>query len=199
MEELRPGLFRWTALHPDWEPDAERDSPADWPQEVASVAYRAPDALALIDPLVTHGWDELDALVALHARPVHVLTTISVHERSAAEAIARYGASTAPPAGVEPVVAPRASETLFWLPGPRAVVAGDRIVGFGAPGGGLRLCPGSWMRITHDELCEELRPLLDLPVELVLVSHGEPVLEGGHAALAAILDGHAQNSSATAR
>jgi hypothetical protein len=33
----------------------------------------------------------------------------------------------------------------------------------------------------------------------VLVSHGEPVLEGGHAALAAILDGHAQSSAATAR
>jgi hypothetical protein len=199
MEELRPGLFRWTALHPEWEPDAEPDSPADWPQEVASVAYRAPDALALIDPLVTHGWDELDAVVALHARPVHVLTTIRVHQRSASEAIARYGASTAPPAGVEPVVAPRASETLFWLPEPRAVVAGDRIVGFGAPGGGLRLCPESWMRVTHDELREELRPLLELPVELVLPSHGDPVLENGRAALTAILGDHEHNSAATAR
>ena len=30
---------------------------------------------------------------------------------------------------------------------------------------------------------EALRVLLDLPVELVLVSHGEPVLQGGRAAI----------------
>ena len=35
------------------------------------------------------------------------------------------------------------------------------------------------------ELAESLRPLLDLPVERVLVSHGEPVLENGEAQLAA--------------
>jgi hypothetical protein len=34
------------------------------------------------------------------------------------------------------------------------------------------------------ELREALRPLLDLPVEMVLVSHGEPVLGGGREALA---------------
>jgi hypothetical protein len=38
------------------------------------------------------------------------------------------------------------------------------------------------------ELREALRPLLDLPVELVLVSHGEPVLEHGRAAIAAALE-----------
>jgi hypothetical protein len=29
-----------------------------------------------------------------------------------------------------------------------------------------------------------MRPLLELPIERVLVSHGEPVLRGGHGALA---------------
>jgi hypothetical protein len=29
-------------------------------------------------------------------------------------------------------------------------------------------------------LAEALRPLLDLPVEAVIVSHGEPVLSDGH-------------------
>ena len=38
------------------------------------------------------------------------------------------------------------------------------------------------------ELRESLRPLLDLPVELVLVSHGEPVLENGREAIAAALE-----------
>jgi hypothetical protein len=32
-----------------------------------------------------------------------------------------------------------------------------------------------------------LRPLLDLPIELILVSHGEPVLAGGREALARAL------------
>jgi hypothetical protein len=32
-----------------------------------------------------------------------------------------------------------------------------------------------------------MRPLLELPIERVLVSHGEPVLRGGHAALARAL------------
>jgi len=39
------------------------------------------------------------------------------------------------------------------------------------------------------ELREALRPLLGLPVELVLVSHGEPVLEGGREAIAKALKG----------
>ena len=37
------------------------------------------------------------------------------------------------------------------------------------------------------ELSDALRPLLDLPVEMVLVSHGEPVLSGGREAIACAL------------
>ena len=52
------------------------------------------------------------------------------------------------------------------------------------PGGGLRVCPQPWLGylpggLTVAELRDRLRPLLDLPVELVLVSHGEPVLAAG--------------------
>jgi hypothetical protein len=54
--------------------------------------------------------------------------------------------------------------------------------------GGLRLCPESWLDylgagVAHAELADALRPLLELPIEIVLVSHGVPVLEDGHAAL----------------
>jgi hypothetical protein len=50
------------------------------------------------------------------------------------------------------------------------------------------MCPPGWLRylepgLSHEELREALRALLDLPVELVLVSHGEPVLQGGRAAI----------------
>ena len=197
MVELRPGLRRWTALHPDADPDPKPASPADWGPEVGSIAYEARDALLLVDPLVPDdGWDELDALVARHGQRVAVLTTLQFHRRSRDAVAERYGASTSRakgllPAGVETIRITGAGETMVWLPGPGALVAGDRLLGDDA--GGLRLCPESWLRylpsgMTRAQLAEELRPLLDLPIELVLVSHGEPVLAGGRDALARAID-----------
>lgn len=73
---------------------------------------------------------------------------------------------------------------MFWLPDVRALVPGDRLLG--ARGGGLRLCPESWLyRVKVDRigLRSLLQPLLELPIERVLVSHGEPVLHHGVEAL----------------
>ena len=44
IQELRPGLHRWTAAHPDAEPVPTTGSPDDWGPDVASIAYEAPDA-----------------------------------------------------------------------------------------------------------------------------------------------------------
>lgn len=198
--ELRPGLYRWTARHPDAEPDPDPGSPADWGPDVGSVAYEAPDALVLIDPLVpadrSELRDELDALVRRHAQRVAILTTLQFHRRSRADLAARYGASTSRakrtlPEGVEAVQIRGAGETMIWLPAHGALIPGDRLLG--ADRGDLRLCPQSWLRylpskMTHQELREALRPLLDLPVEMVLVSHGEPVLSGGRDAIARAIE-----------
>jgi hypothetical protein len=94
------------------------------------------------------------------------------------------------PGGVEPIALADAGETIFWLAEPKALVPGDRLIG--ADGGGLRLCPESWLRylpggVDLARLRELLEPLLELPVERVLVSHGDPVLERGHEALARAL------------
>ncbi len=190
IAELRPGLHRWTADHPEAEADPEPESPADWAAEVGSVAYESADTLLLVDPLVPGGgWDALDALV--DGRPVSVLTTVRFHGRSRDEVLSRYPAAPALPPDVVTIRIEGAGETVVWLPGPRALVPGDRILGDGA--GGLRLCPESWLRylpsgMTRAQLREELRPLLDLPIELVLVSHGEPVLAGGREALTRAID-----------
>jgi hypothetical protein len=194
LTEIRPGLHRWTAPHPDYEPDPEPDSPADWPEQVGCVAYEAPDTLVLIDPLVPDElWPALDRFA--EGRPVAVLTTIGFHRRSRDAVAERYGATTSRakktlPTGVETITIQRAGETMVWIPEHAALVPGDRILG--GRDGGLRVCPESWLRylssgITGDELREALRPLLDLPVEHVLVSHGEPVVSGGRDALARAL------------
>ena len=198
--ELAPGLHRWTARHPDAEPSPDPGSPADWGPDVGCVAYEAPDALVLVDPLVPDDRadlrDALDALVRRHGRRVAILTTLQFHRRSREELAARYDASTSRarenlPTGVETVQVKGAGETMVWLPETRALVPGDRLLG--AEGGGLRLCPDSWLRYLPSgtrapQLREALRPLLDLPVEMVLVSHGEPVLSGGRDAIAQALD-----------
>jgi hypothetical protein len=192
--QIRPGLYRWTAPHPDYEPDPETDSPADWPELVGSVAYEARDTLVLIDPLVPDDlWPALDRLA--EGRRVAVLTTIGFHRRSREAVVERYGASTSRakkslPPGVETIPIRGAGETMVWLPEHAALVPGDRILG--GRDGGLRLCPESWLRylqsgMTLEELRDRLRPLLELPIDLVLASHGEPVLSDGRAALAKAL------------
>jgi hypothetical protein len=134
LAELRPGLWRWTARHPDAVGHPEPESPADWPPDVGCVACAADGALVVVDPLVPRGeeepfWSAMDALVARHGPRVGVITTLGWHRRSRGDFVQRYGASTS-----------RA----------KAALPGD---------------------------------VRALPVEMVLVSHGEPVLRDGAGAL----------------
>jgi hypothetical protein len=191
--EIAPGLLRWTAPHPDWNPQAQHGSSDDWDQMVGSVLYELPGTVVLIDPLLPSTDREqflawLDERVA--GRPVSILTTIRWHRRDRRELAERYRANTTRawnmvPAGVRQRPLRGAGETLYWLPAVATLVAGDRLIG--ADGGGLRVCPQSWLddvRADRVDVAALIRPLLELPIERVLVSHGEPVLSGGHAALA---------------
>ncbi len=200
LRELASGLWRWTALHPEFVPGAKPESPADWPEEVGSVLYDGEDATVLIDPLLPAGDDgflgELDAHVRGRGLPAAILTTIKFHRRSRDELARRYSASTSRakaqlPAGIESLPIHGAGETMVWIPAAGALIPGDRIMG--ATGGGLRVCPESWLRylssgIALADLAARLRPLLELPIESVLVSHGEPVIGNGRAALAHALE-----------
>jgi hypothetical protein len=196
LREIEKGLWRWTAPHPEWRAGARPESPADWPRDVGCVLCRLPRAIVLIDPLLPPQRNdflhELDPLVRQPSLRVFALTTIGFHRRSRAELIERYQASTsrarrALPREVEPLPIRGAGETMFWFPDHAALVPGDRLLG--APGGGLRLCPESWLGylssgMTLPTLRERLLPLLELPVERVLVSHGAPVLSDGRSAIA---------------
>ncbi len=193
--EVAPGVWRWTAEHPGWVPDAKPGSTADWERDVGCLLLELDGDVAFVDALVPAEaaafWRWADARQGAADR-THVLTTIGFHRRSREELVDRYGASTsrasaAVPAGLRPIRLAGAGEVMFWLAAQRALIAGDRVLG--ADGGGLRLCPESWLGylgsgLTLDELRLVLRPLLELPIELVLVTHGEPVLSGGREALA---------------
>jgi glyoxylase-like metal-dependent hydrolase (beta-lactamase superfamily II) len=194
LREIRPGLWRWVTFHPEWR------------QDVGSVACEGGDDLVLIDPLLESD-KALDGLVKRVGKPVSVLVSVYWHTRSAdlvarrhrARVLAPSGGKAAVgrrapttesfrigdplPGGVEAFPTVRGSEVVYWIPEHRAVVPGDVLLG--ADGGGLRLCPQGWLPSgkTQPQLAQSLRPLLDLPVARVLVSHGEPVLRGGRAAL----------------
>jgi glyoxylase-like metal-dependent hydrolase (beta-lactamase superfamily II) len=193
VQEIAPGLRRWTALHEDWN------------EQVGSLALETDDGLVLIDPI--------DPPRGLR-RPDHVLVTVFWHDRSVAELGAERvwasSRSTRPlrnrgvkvtdsfrggdelPGGIRAFETPRNGEVVFWLPRQRAVAVGDVLLGSGAKpratSDPLRLCPERWLgKASHKDLRNSLRPLLDLPVQRVLVSHGEPVLRAGKRALDAVL------------
>jgi glyoxylase-like metal-dependent hydrolase (beta-lactamase superfamily II) len=189
VTRIADGLWRWTGQHPDWTPDDA--GPNGWEQEVGCVYYEAPDAIVLVDPLVPpedaeRFLDALDRDVERVGRPVRVVLTCSWHGRSGGELAERYGGEISS-ADVPGIVAyPALEEIVFWIPEHGALVFGDVVLG---RDGSVRLCPESWLGegVGHAELQESLRPLLELPVERLLVSHGEPVLEGGGAELARVL------------
>jgi glyoxylase-like metal-dependent hydrolase (beta-lactamase superfamily II) len=193
VQELRPGLWRWTGSHPEWN-HAEH-----WGPEVGSVYAELPDSVVVVDPLIPEGeeerfWSALDRDVERLGLPVHVLLTVHWHERSVATVLERYKATLwrpeekgELPAGVHAEVVRGSDwvEALFFLEPHRALVSGDLLI---ARDGGIEL-PVSWFPKGEQEWAErQLKPELlerlgELPVELVTVSHGDPVLENGAEAL----------------
>jgi hypothetical protein len=193
MDEIAPGLRRWTARHEEWEED------------VGSLALESDDGLILIDPI--------DPPRDLR-RPDHVLITVFWHYRSTpklrakrvwassrtVKALANRGVSVTDPiaqnvllpGGVRPFETARRGELAYWLPDQKSVAVGDVLLGAGAKPRAtddpLRLCPERWLgAATHDDLRRSLEPLLELPLQRVLVSHGKPVLRAGKRALERVL------------
>jgi hypothetical protein len=184
-------VWRWSAPHPEWTPP-EPGAVASWPREVGCVLYDDGEDAVWIDPLAPSDdegfWEWADARCA--GRSVSVLLTIGFHSRSREEFVARYGACAQVPASVAALAFPALDETMYLLPAARILVPGDRLIG--ADGGELALCPPSWLSYLQEppsveQMREQLGALLVLDVEAVLVSHGEPVLHGGRAAIARAL------------
>jgi hypothetical protein len=206
VDEIAPGIWRWTATHPEWQPDVE------WAREVASFAFAVDETLVLVDPLVPDDvWPRLDELAAARAS-VAALITIPYHARSSEEVLVRYGAKASvwghpaaarrmrdgsPLRPIEPgaplpgsaeafaIGSPRRQEMPLWFPSHRALAFGDTVVGVD---GALRVWDWvddsakrkAWYR---NRFIPTLEPLLALEIESVLVTHGPPVVGGGREAL----------------
>jgi hypothetical protein len=181
VEELAPGLWHWKAAHPDWSP--KDGGPTGWEQEVSSYAWDAGDTLLLFDPQSPP--QLVDELAS--GKEVAIVLTCAWHGRSADELRERLGATIwspgadgPPPDGVDAYETGVDGEAALWIGQVGAVVFGDRLLVR------ERLeVPLTWLGEgeTAADVRDRLAPLLELPVERVLVTHGDPVREGGSKAL----------------
>jgi glyoxylase-like metal-dependent hydrolase (beta-lactamase superfamily II) len=186
ITDVAEGLWIWQMRHPAWLPGN------DWEPQIAATCVRSGGEVAVVDGLLpAEGGavqDRLDATpptLAVVLKPDHV--------RSVDEIVRRYGArpfgpnlfwrddvpqteleplepGVRLPGGMEALYDGRGrNETPLWVPERRALIFADALT---APDGVLRVWATPWHL---QRAVPALRALLDLPFELVIVSHGCPV------------------------
>ena len=165
---------------------------------VSSYATADDERLLLFDPLAVPS--EIEGLAA--GRELAVVLTCPWHERDARCLVTRLGAPVFTPSpddgspdvawlwaggrssahlyaagerlplGVLALPGRLPNDVVLWIESHRSVVAGDTLVDFGQ---GLEI-PLGWLPdgLARDDVAHGLRPLLDLPVECALATHGGP-------------------------
>jgi hypothetical protein len=184
VRELQTGVWHWEAPHPDWKPGE------DWGEVVSSYAIDHGDRLLLFDPLSPPS--EMDEIVA--GRETAIVLTCPWHRRDAQRVAEQLGAplyvpppdegDPSPvegevfkagdqlPVGVEAFPGMEPNDLVLWVESRRALVAGDTLID---RGNGLEF-PVEWAGkdVPPEQILDRLRPLLELPVEHVLATHGGP-------------------------
>jgi hypothetical protein len=180
-------LSVWHAPHPAWEPGE------DWPEEVPVVRYDAGGVIALIDPFLPPA-DDFDPV----GTPVHVLLTQPAHYRGTADFVERYGASVwGPPQaewrrrpdptttrelppGVEAIeLDGEPQQVVFFIQEHATLVTGDVLSG---TGGAFHVFVDEADR---EPLLASLERVAELPIERVIIPHGDPVERDGAARIRA--------------
>ncbi len=172
----------WWSPHPAWEPGE------DWDQNVPVVRIEDADEVVLIDPFLPTD-DAFDP----GGKRVRVLLTQGAHYRGTADFVDRYGASVwAPPRAWWPPKRPNPATTdelpagiqaieldgepqqvVFYLREHATLVTGDVLSG-----------TGGRLHVFVDEadparLLPALEAIADLPIERVIIPHGELIMEDG--------------------
>lgn len=180
-------LSWWLAPHPAWEPGE------DWPEEVPVVRYETDDEVVLIDPFLPPdgGFDP-------EGKPVRVLLTQGAHYRGTADFVERYAASVwappraawrkipnpsttdEPPRGVEAIeLDGEPQQVMFFIREHSTLVTGDVLSGVG---GGLHVFVDE---ADPERLLPALRAIAELPIERVIIPHGDLILSDGSARIRA--------------
>jgi len=176
-------LTWWFSRHPAWEPGE------NWEPEVPVVRYETDDDVALIDPFLPED-DSFDP----RGKPVRVLLTQPAHYRGTADFVERYGASVWVPPRAEWRRRPNPATTdvlpdgvtaieldgepqqvVFFIPEHATLVSGDVLSG-----------TSGRLHVFVDEadasvLLPALDALADLPIEQLIIPHGELIRENGAA------------------
>jgi glyoxylase-like metal-dependent hydrolase (beta-lactamase superfamily II) len=181
VREVQAGIWHWQAPHPEWNARG-----AAWGRVVSSYAIELDDGLILFDPLAVPG--------ELEERATAIVLTCPWHRRDAPSLAERLGlpiyvpppdppdpdpvkgevfqAGDRLPVGVEAFPGRELNDPVLWIESRQALVAGDSLI---ERDKGLEF-PRDWAPedASPDQLLESMQPLLELPVELVLPTHGEP-------------------------
>jgi glyoxylase-like metal-dependent hydrolase (beta-lactamase superfamily II) len=185
IRDVADGLWIWRREHPAWA------SHVGWDPPVTSTCAEAAGEVVVIDaldPADDEVWARLDAnrpTVAVVLKPDHVRDVDLFVERYGVRAYGPYlfWRGDAPQTELEPLEPGTEipgglvalydgrgrMETPVWIPERRAIVFADALT---ERGGELRVWGTPW----HEErVLPALRALLELPFEVVIISHGEPV------------------------
>jgi glyoxylase-like metal-dependent hydrolase (beta-lactamase superfamily II) len=177
VRELRPGLWHWEAPHPGW---AEGEP---WNRNVSSYAIDDGERLLLFDPLgvpvYTPRPDTAEDLLRMFdfTAPAGWVSD-DVRWLVDGEGEAHwYSAGARLPVGVQAFPGHKRNDLVLWVESHRAVVAGDTLADLGE---GPQINP-RWLvkGATREHVADGLLPLLTLPVEHLLATHGGPFDRAG--------------------
>jgi glyoxylase-like metal-dependent hydrolase (beta-lactamase superfamily II) len=206
-EELRPGLRAWTTPHPEWPRPVRSFALVGSERLVLIDPLLAGEGWDRLDAL--HQGNDLEILLTIHW---HARSAAAIRERYPEARVSAWSGDRGQveervaldatfetaeelPGGLVAIAAAPREEVVLWDPGHAALIAGDVLLGDGeageegSPSEGLHLCPESWLpgEDAGAKLRNSLRAALELPIELVLPSHGEMVLSDGRTALERVL------------
>jgi len=201
MVEIAPGLWHWTARRESIGADVS--------------SYFLERERVQIDPMIPpEGLEWFER----HGAPAHAILTNRHHDRDSWRLHEAFGSTVhcirnglyelegrGPvaafdfgdelPGGirVHAVDAICPDETALYIPSHRALAVADGVVRWGG-GDELQFVPDFLMdepEQTKRRLREAYRGLLELDFDLLLLAHGDPVVDDGHDALRAFVDGAA--------
>ena len=203
-DQLADGLWRWTARHPEWHPGDFGSEVASFALKAGDETILVdpllpPEPDAVLDLIERELGERLAILITV---PYHVRSSEQIRHRfrgdvettiwghracrkrlSEDAGFRAFEPGDELPAGASAhrIGKPRRHEMPIFLPSHRALVFGDAVA---EVDGELRVWSDERVdahvsRFYRERFNPTLEPLLELDFDSVLVTHGQPVMQGG--------------------